>query len=261
MTETILDKIILETRSKVAMRTREDRDKTRLRALEIRATTEPFRLSKVLRRRDRANVIAEIKRASPSKGVINDQIDVADTAKMYERGGACAISVLTEEKYFNGSVDDLKAARAAVELPILRKDFIVDEYQIFEAAALGADAVLLIVAALSKQTLAEFQQLANDLGIDALVEVHTLEELETANDIQATLIGVNNRNLKTFEVSLDVSRMLITHRPENALMVAESGLKYRHEIDELRSLGFDGFLVGESLMRATNSSKLHELLV
>src|SRR5262249_10347201 len=150
-------------------------------------------------------IIAEIKRASPSKGTINDTIDVAETAKTYKSGGACAISVLTEEQFFEGSLDDLRVARDAIDLPILRKDFIVDDFQIYEAAAAGADAILLIVAALGFENLREFQTLARELGLDALVEVHTAAELEIATEIGARLIGVNNRDLRSFDVSLDIS--------------------------------------------------------
>jgi indole-3-glycerol phosphate synthase len=192
------------------------------------------------------NVIAEFKRASPSKGVINDELDPASVAKQYEKGGAKAISVLTEEDFFRGSLDDL----AAVSLPILRKDFVIDEYQIYESAAAGADAILLIIAALDRETLTRFQALANELKLDAIVEVHDLPELETAIDIGAKIIGVNNRNLKTFDVSLDVSRELIKLAPDDVVVITESGLKTREEILELNQLGYKGFLIGETLMRS-----------
>jgi indole-3-glycerol phosphate synthase len=218
-------------------------------------------LHAALEREDRTNVIAEIKRASPSKGVINDNIDVAEQARNYEQGGACAISVLTEERYFKGSLEDLRKARSVVDLPILRKDFTIDEVQIYEAAAAGADAVLLIVAALTSENLSDFQTLAHALGMDAIVEVHSADELAVATEIEAQIIGVNNRNLKTFSVSLDVSRVLIKQRPENVLMIAESGISSREQIDELRALGFDGFLVGESLMRSGESKQTLEALV
>jgi indole-3-glycerol phosphate synthase len=255
MKVTFLDEIIAGTRAQVASLTQRDRDDMGLRAREARNNTEAFCLSKALKQRPRTNIIAEIKRASPSKGVINDKINVAETARMYKDGGACAISVLTEEKYFRGSVDDLRIVRRTVDLPILRKDFTVDEFQIYEAAAAGADAVLLIVAALNVETLAKFQSLANELGLDALVEVHTLDELEIAADIGASLIGINNRDLRTFDVSLDTSRELIKHRPDGALMIAESGISSRDEIDELKGIGYNGFLVGEALMRARNIEK------
>lgn len=211
---------------------------------------------------NKIHIIAEIKRASPSKGIINDKIDVAEVAQMYERGGATAISVLTEEDKFCGSLDDLKLARSVVEIPILRKDFVYDEFQIHEAKAAGADVILLIVAMLDDDKLLQLRQLAEDeLGLDALVEVHTHEELDRAVKIGATLIGVNNRDLHSFKVSLDVSRELIKFAPKDTLMIAESGLVSREDILELKSLGYRGFLIGETLMRSGNAeSELQELI-
>ena len=262
MSETFLEKILKVTREKVAFQRRENGpSELRKKAADFRENREAYRLSKALSNRSKVNIIAEIKRASPSKGAINDTIDVAETARMYESGGACAISVLTEEQFFKGSLDDLKAARAAVELPILRKDFIVDDFQIYEAAAAGSDAILLITAALSFENLKDFQSLARDLGLDALVEIHTHAELEVAADVEANLIGINNRDLRSFNVSLDVSRELIKDRPPGALVIAESGLSMKEEILELRSLGFDGFLIGETLMRAGNAVQTLEALV
>ncbi len=217
-----------------------------------RETAENHRLRKNLER-NQINIIAEIKRASPSKGVINDKIDVAETALNYENGGACAISVLTEEDQFKGSLDDLGAARNAVGLPILRKDFIFDEFQIYEAADAGADVILLIAAMLDDETLEKLHHLAeNVLGLDALVEVHTLEELERVKKTNARIIGVNNRDLHTFKVSLDVSRELIIKAPKDALMITESGLRTREDLVELKNLGYKGFLIGETLMRSEN---------
>lgn len=213
----------------------------------------PHRLREALQNQNRLNIIAEIKRASPSKGVINDKIDVSEVARNYERGGACAISVLTEEDRFQGSLEDLKTARANVSLPVLRKDFIFDEFQIYEAAGAGADVVLLIAAMLDDETLLRLRRLTEDeLKMDALVEVHTLEELERAKKIGAALVGVNNRDLHSFKVSLDVSRELIKHAPADALMIAESGLQTREDLLELKELGFHGFLIGETLMRSGN---------
>ena len=213
----------------------------------------PHRLREALQNQNRLNVIAEIKRASPSKGVINDKIDVAETARNYERGGACAISVLTEEDRFQGSLEDLKTTRANVSLPVLRKDFIFDEFQIYEAADAGADVILLIAAMLDDETLSRLRRLTEDeLKMDALVEVHTPEELERAKKIGAALVGVNNRDLHSFKVSLDVSRELIKHAPADAFMIAESGLQKREDLLELKELGFHGFLIGETLMRSGN---------
>jgi Indole-3-glycerol phosphate synthase len=196
------------------------------------------------------NIIAEFKRASPSKGVINDQLGPVETAAIYRSGGASAISVLTEEDHFLGSLDDLLAIKNTVDLPLLRKDFVIDEYQIYQSAVAGASAVLLIVAALPTVTLMTFQALANSLSLDVIVEVHDLDEMQIAIEIGATIIGVNNRNLKTFEVTLDVSRELIKMRPANALTIAESGISNADEISELHSLGYNAFLIGESLMRS-----------
>lgn len=223
------------------------------KAFEVREKAKPHRLQKALAEKNKINIIAEIKRASPSKGVINDKIDVAEAARDYESGGACAISVLTEEDKFQGSLEDLKTARRNVSLPILRKDFIFDEFQIYEAADAGADVILLIAAMLDDENLLRLRRLAEDeLKLDALVEVHTLEELERAKKIGAALIGINNRDLHSFKVSLDVSRELIKHAPADAFMIAESGLQTREDLLELNKLGFHGFLIGETLMRSEN---------
>ena len=229
-----------------------DLDELKRAAIARRETAKHHRLRENLLR-NQINIIAEIKRASPSKGVINDKIDVAEVARNYEKGGACAISVLTEEDRFKGSLDDLMTARNAVKTPILRKDFIFDEFQIYEAAEAGADVILLIAAMLDDKTLVNLHDLSeNVLGLDALVEVHTLEELERVKNINAKIIGINNRDLHTFKVSLDVSRELIKHAPKDALMITESGLSTEEEILELRELGFAGFLIGETLMRSGN---------
>ncbi len=260
MSETFLDKIVAIQREKVG------RQKTSFSlatvkddAFTIRRNAEEHRLQKALKRKDRTNIIAEIKRASPSKGVINDGINVSGMAINYRDGGAAAISVLTEGDFFKGTLDDVKEVRAAVNLPILRKDFIVDEFQVFEAAAAGADAILLIVAALEETPLSDLYKLATiDLGMDVIVEVHTLFELETAARIGAAIVGVNNRDLQTLVVSLDVSREMIPFRPSSALMISESGISTKAEIDELKSLGYDGFLIGETLMRTGEAQKTLE---
>lgn len=213
---------------------------------------QSYLLQKALQNQEKVNIIAEIKRASPSKGVINDSIDVAETARAYETGGACAISVLTEEDRFKGSLKDLKTARSVVDIPILRKDFVFDEFQIQEAKDSGADVILLIVAMLDDESLADLYNFADNLGLDILVEVHTLEELERAKKLDAKIIGVNNRDLHSFKVSLDVSRELIKHAPQDAFLICESGLSTKEEILEMKSLGFSGFLIGETLMRSAN---------
>ena len=256
MSETFLDKIIAIKSEKVdRQKAATDIATLKEQAFSVRLDAEGHRLRTALSRMDRTNIIAEIKRASPSKGIINDRIDVAEMARRYREGGAAAISVLTEEDFFKGSLDDLVAVRHAVDLPILRKDFIVDEFQIFEAAAAGADVILLIVAALEETPLADLYCLATDLKMDVIVEIHTVFELETAARIGANIIGVNNRNLQTLEVSLDFSRQLMPFRPPGALMIAESGISTSEEIDELKSLGFDGFLIGETLMRSGNATE------
>ena len=228
-----------------------DFDKLKKSTIAKRETAEKFRLQAALNK-NQINIIAEIKRASPSKGVINDKIDVAETARNYEKGGACAISVLTEEDRFSGSIKDLKTVRNAVKIPILRKDFIFDEFQIYEAADAGADVILLIAAMLNDKNLQNLYKLAENLSLDVLVEIHTSEELERVKKIGAKIIGINNRDLHTFKVSLDVSRELIKHAPENALMITESGIRTKDEILELREIGFSGFLIGETLMRSGN---------
>jgi indole-3-glycerol phosphate synthase len=226
------------------------------KAFAVREKSASHRLQNALTQNDRINIIAEIKRASPSKGIINDKIDVAETARNYERGGAGAISVLTEEDRFQGSLEDLKTARNSVEIPILRKDFIFDEFQIYEAAANGADVILLIAAMLDDKDLTNLYRLAEqELGLDVLLEVHTVEELERAKALGAKIIGVNNRDLHSFVVSLDVSRELIKHAPKDSLLIAESGLQTREHILELKSLGFSGFLIGETLMKSGNAEK------
>ena len=231
-----------------------DFDELKQAAFAGRETAEKHRLRQNLQR-DQINIIAEIKRASPSKGVINDKINVAEVARNYENGGACAISVLTEEDRFGGSLEDLRTARKAVDTPILRKDFIFDEFQIYEAAEAGADVILLIAAMLDDKKLLELHDLAEqNLGLDALVEVHTSEELERVKKMNAKIIGINNRDLQSFVVSLDVSRELIKHSPETALMSTESGISTKDEILELRGLGFAGFLIGETLMRSGNAA-------
>ena len=261
MSGTFLDKVVAETRERIAIKKREtDISVVRHRAEDVRLFTFPNIFRKALERTARNNIIAEIKRASPSKGVINADIDIAEVVRSYESSGAAAISVLTEPNYFQGSLDDLAAVRETVKLPLLRKDFTVDEYQIYEAAAHGADAILFIVAALTEDELTHLLAITNDLGMDAIVEVHTADELAVANNIGAAIIGVNNRDLQSLAVSLDVSRQLIKGRRDNVLMIAESGISTRAEIDELRSLGYNGFLIGETLMRSGDPAAVLEEL-
>ena len=201
------------------------------------------------------NIIAEFKRRSPSKGMIRENADAAIIARGYESAGAAAISVLTEENYFSGSLQDLRAVREAVSIPILRKDFIFDEYQVYESASAGADALLLIVAALDDEMLARLRRLTEDeLGMDALVEVHTSEELDRAVAIGAKLIGVNNRDLRTFKVSTETSVQLASLAPAGSVLVSESGLNPA-AVGKLQAVGYKGFLVGEALMRAKDPER------
>jgi indole-3-glycerol phosphate synthase len=198
------------------------------------------------------SLIAEFKRRSPSAGEIRPGAEVAEIVGAYERGGAAAISVLTEERHFGGSVDDLRAAREASDLPILRKDFIVDRYQVFEAAASGADAVLLIVAGLDDEPLAALYAEARELDLDCLLEVHDEADLERALVIGADVIGINNRNLNDFTVDVETTVELLTDVPAGKTVVSESGYGGRDQLDELERIGVDAVLVGEALMRAAD---------
>jgi indole-3-glycerol phosphate synthase len=224
-------------------------------ALKIRISAQRHVLLDALKSAEDSGpikIIAEFKRRSPSKGVIREPADAATITRSYQLAGATAISVLTEEDYFCGSLDDLRAVREVVSIPILRKDFIFDEYQVYESAAAEADALLLIVAALDDVTLIRLREIAEDeLGMDALVEVHTKEEMERAGAIGAKLIGVNNRDLRTFDVSTETSVQLARSAPTGAVLVSESGLN-PDELRKLRTVGYKGFLVGEALMRAAD---------
>jgi indole-3-glycerol phosphate synthase len=254
---------IIERKKLSLARAREARGLEDLRAgaFEVRRAAERHRLRGALQH-GRLNVIAEIKRASPSKGLIRAGFEPSSFAQAYEAGGAAAISVLTEEERFQGSLADLREVRGAVWIPLLRKDFIFEEFQLYEAAEVGADALLLIVAALDDETLLRLRRLTeDDLGMDALVEVHTSEELQRALACGASIIGVNNRNLQTFEVSLEVSAQLARQMPRDVLRISESGLRTGADLNNLRALGYDGFLIGENLMRAADPGKaLRELL-
>jgi indole-3-glycerol phosphate synthase len=209
----------------------------------------------------RPAVIAEIKKASPSKGLLQPNFDPAFIATTYENGGAAALSVLTDGKYFQGSLADLELARGRTMLPVLRKDFTIDPIQIYEAAAHGADAILLIAALLDERQLRSYRELAEELGLSALVEVHDGEELKPAVASGAKIIGVNNRNLETFEVSLDVSLRLSDAIPAGVIRVSESGIFTRQHIDLLLGAGYQAFLVGESLMKSNDAGAvLRDLL-
>ena len=206
-------------------------------------------------------IIAEIKKASPSRGLLQPNFDPALIAQQYELGGAACLSVLTDEKFFQGSLRDLQTARSSCSLPVIRKDFTIDPIQIFEAAAHKADAILLIAAILTTAQLRNFRELAARLGLAALVEVHDLEELRKAIDSGAEIIGVNNRNLDTFEVSLETSIQLSKQMPANVTRVSESGIFTKADIQSLQAVGFHAFLVGESLMKAANPSQALRALI
>jgi indole-3-glycerol phosphate synthase len=224
-------------------------------------TAAPQSFRSAVGRRDCLNVIAECKRRSPSKGVLRWNYDAVDVAGGYASAGAAAISVLTEPTFFDGSLEHLASVRRAVTVPLLRKDFIIDPYQIAEARAAGADAVLLIVAALDDARLRDLLAYGADLAVDALVEVHDERELERAVHAGAAMIGVNNRNLRTLEVDVDASHRLARAIPRNVLRVAESGLRTAADIRALREAGYDAFLIGERFMTTENPGRSLEALL
>lgn len=245
----ILEKIIADKRKEVELRKHLipitqlqqsvlfDRAKN---SLKNRLTNSPF------------GIIAEHKRRSPSKAVINQSLNVQDVAKGYENAGVCGMSVLTDQKYFGGSIEDLLAARASCSLPLLRKDFIIDPYQIMEAKACGADVVLLIASVLSRAAIESLSICAQQLELEVLLEVHNKEELEKALMPSLDMIGVNNRNLKTFEVDLKHSRELSSYIPKDFVKVSESGISNVAAIKVLKTHGFQGFLIGENFMKTDN---------
>jgi indole-3-glycerol phosphate synthase len=198
----------------------------------------------------RAAVIAEVKKASPSKGLLREDFQPAEIARSYENGGAACLSVLTDADFFQGSEEYLKQARGACQLPVLRKDFIIDSYQVYEARAIGADCILLIVAALGDVMLLELSQLATQLGMDVLVEVHDARELERALNLPLKLIGINNRNLRTFDTSLQTTLDLLARIPDDRIVVTESGIHSVEDVRLMRDHNVNAFLVGEAFMRA-----------
>ena len=223
-----------------------------LKMIKARTGYRSFARKLISTRPGKVNIIAEIKRASPSKGVIRENVDPAALAETYERGGATAISVLTETEFFKGGIDDLKAARKAQGLPVLRKDFIISEYQVYESAAIGADAILLIVKILTPTALKRFMSLAETLHLDVLVEVHTEAELEVATQAGATLIGINNRNLDSFETDISIAANMIKALSSRQVPVAASGIGCPEDIQAGMEAGISNFLVGESIMRSSD---------
>jgi indole-3-glycerol phosphate synthase len=242
-----LDHLVGATREALAHRKRERSLSELEREAESRGEGRPFAEALV---RPGTSLIAEHKRRSPSAGTIRQSGSCGEIVRAYERGGAAAISVLTEEAHFGGSLDDLREARAATELPVLRKDFTVDPYQLYEAKAAGADAVLLVVGSLEPRVLSTLQGLAHDLDLDAIVEISGPEELEIALEVDADVIGINNRDLTDFSVDIHRTLDLLADVPAGKTVVSESGISYREQIEELERVGVDAVLVGETLMRA-----------
>ena len=246
----ILDTILARKAAEIELRSQ----LRSLADLRVRAADQPPArgfVAAIQRRLDvgEAAVIAEVKKASPSKGLIRVDFDPAQIARSYEAGGAACLSVLTDVDFFQGSDDHLQQARAACALPVLRKDFVIDPYQVHEARALGADCILLIAAALDDGPLVEMANLAMELGMDVLAEVHDIDELERALQTGCALIGINNRNLRTFEVSLDTTLALKDAVPRDRILVTESGIATQADVARMRAAGIDAFLIGESFMR------------
>jgi len=247
----ILNKIVSVKRDELAQAL-ERRSLSAVRAdAESRVLTRDFEAA--LRgsiARGRSAVIAEVKKASPSKGVLRADFEPADIAQSYAEHGASCLSVLTDRQFFQGSVDFLKQARASCQLPVLRKDFLIDPYQVYESRAMGADAILLIAACLDDAQMRDMEAIARGLYMAVLVEVHDAAELERALALKTGLIGVNNRNLRTFEVSLDTTLSLMGSVPQNRLLITESGILAREDVLHMTSAGVHAFLVGEAFMRA-----------
>jgi indole-3-glycerol phosphate synthase len=242
-----LDELVGATREAVHRRKRE----RPLADLEREAGSQPEgRPFAEALARPGTSLIAEHKRRSPSAGTIREGLSCADVVSAYERGGAAALSVLTEEAHFGGSLADLREARAASELPVLRKDFTIDPYQLYEAKAAGADAVLLVVGAMSQDELAALYREAHALDLDAIVEIHDEEELDAALEVDADVLGINNRNLEDFSVDIQRTFDLLHDVPAGKVVVSESGIQTRDQIDELEQVGVDAVLIGETLMRA-----------
>ncbi len=252
----ILEKILGRKREEIAER-RVRRPRAELEA-RLADASPPRGFVASLRRRLEAGdpaVIAEIKKASPSKGVIRPDFDPPAIARSYEQGGAACLSVLTDVGFFRGADDYLVTARAACALPVIRKDFIIDPYQVVEARAMGADCILLIVAALDQPSLAGLYRQAAELGLDVLVEVHDREEMQRALELDLPMIGVNNRNLRTFETRLETTLELLELLPESAFMVTESGIHRPEDVARMRDKGVNAFLVGEAFMRADDPGR------
>jgi len=255
----ILNEIIAHTKEELA----ETKRQTPFLNIKSKAiSAEPTRgFEKALYGPGDIRLIAEVKKASPSKGVIREDFDPVKIARIYEESGASCLSVLTEKKFFQGELEYLGRIRKAVKLPLLRKDFIIDEYQIHEARAAGADAILLIASCLEEQQIEDYLGIAHQLGLDVLVESHTYKELDKSLRAGATIVGINNRDLSTFAVSLQTTLDLIKDIPDDRTVVSESGIKTREDVVKLHQAGVDAVLVGESLMRENDiGKKVKELL-
>ncbi|NRD24658.1 indole-3-glycerol phosphate synthase TrpC [Winogradskyella litoriviva] len=245
----ILDKIVIDKRKEVDLR----KSLIPISQLEQSVLFERNNISLAQNlRNSQSGIIAEHKRRSPSKSVINQSLNVQDVANGYEIAGVCGMSVLTDGKYFGGSLDDLIITRASCKLPLLRKEFIIDTYQILEAKAYGADVILLIAAILTRAEIKRFSELAKSLNLDVLLEVHNEEELHKSIMPSLDMLGVNNRNLKTFDVNLDTSKQLSAIIPNDFVKVSESGISSIEAIKELQPFGYKGFLIGENFMKTDN---------
>ncbi|MCF7560487.1 indole-3-glycerol phosphate synthase TrpC [Sabulilitoribacter multivorans] len=245
----ILDKIVIDKRKEVDLR----KGLIPVSQLENSVLFNRKTVSLTYKlRHSKSGIIAEHKRRSPSKSVINNNLNVQDVAFGYENAGVCGMSVLTDGKYFGGSLDDLLTARASCNLPLLRKEFIIDEYQMLEAKAYGADVILLIAAILTRNEIKKFSEFAKSLKLDVLLEVHNEEELQKSIMPSLDMLGVNNRNLKTFDVSLETSKSLSSKIPDDFVKVSESGISNIEAIKELLPYGYQGFLIGENFMKTDN---------
>ncbi len=247
---TILDKIVLRKKEEVA----QAKQRVSIQQLErgLHFNRNPHSFKQFLLDEQRTGIIAEFKRRSPSKGIINDQASVADVTKAYAAAGASALSVLTDIDFFGGHTDDLLAARAANDIPILRKDFMIDEYQLIEAKALGADIILLIAAILTPQEVRNLAAVAKGLGLNVLLEVHNEEELNRSICADLDAIGVNNRNLADFTVNIQTSFDLVNKIPNEFLKISESAISAVETIKDLKTAGFNGFLIGENFMKTSD---------
>ena len=261
MAKDFLTKIVEHKKEEVAA-AKKRLPETRLREqVDVKQTRRPF-INKLIKPGPfGVNIIAEIKRASPSKGVICRNLDPAVYALKYEQGKAAALSVLTDQPFFQGSINDLKTARKATALPVLRKDFLISSYQIYESRVIGADAVLLIVRILSRQQLRDYLHLCNEINIDALVEIHSEKDIETAVWAGAKLIGINNRNLSTFETDIKTAARMASLLEPCQTAVAASGIKTRNDIERLQDSGIWNFLIGESIVRAKNPTSFLNSLI